>query len=267
MSKVIEGVIIDPQMDFCDPSGTLYVPGAHMDTARLADMVNRLGNRVDDYHVTLDSHRLAHIAHPIFWKDSSGDHPSPFTIISASDVAKGVWTTTHPGYFYRALDYVKQLETNGRYPLCIWPPHCLIGSQGHSVVPILFNALSCWEFENFASVDYVPKGSNLLTEHYSAIAADVPDPSDPTTQINKPLVETLMKADIVFIAGQASSHCVANTVRDIANQFGDDSYVKKLVFLKDASSPVPGFEATEVAFLQEMTSRGMQISNTADFLK
>ena len=45
-----------------------------------------------------------------------------------------------------------------------------------------------------------------------------------------------MEADLIFVAGEAGSHCLANTVRDIANNFGDDTYVKKLVLLTDATS-------------------------------
>jgi len=113
----------------------------------------------------------------------------------------------------------------------------------------------------------VTKGSNIFTEHYSAVKADVPDPGDPTTQINKGLIKTLMEADLVFIAGEALSHCVANTVRDIANEFGDDSYVKKMVLLTDASSSVTGFEAMGADFVKEMVGRGMQTSTTTDFLR
>ena len=75
-----------------------------------------------------------------------------------------------------------------------------------------------------------------------------------------------MQADIVAIAGEAGSHCLANTVRDIANGFNDDSYIKKLVLLEDATSPVTGFETFQTDFITEMTARGMQISNTVDFL-
>jgi nicotinamidase-related amidase len=263
--KKIHLLIIDPQQDFCDPSGALFVSGADEDMKRLANMVRRLKDKLEDIHVTLDSHRLVDVAHPIFWKDASGAHPAPFTIITAADVESGRWTTTQPSLYKRMVDYVKSLEANGRYPLCIWPPHCLIGSKGHNVVPELWDALQEWE-KDFAIVDYVTKGSNLFTEHYSAVQADVPDPSDPSTQINTALIQTLMQADYVLIAGEAGSHCVANTVRDIANNFGDDSFVQKLVLLTDAVSPVSGFEGLQDDFIKEMTARGMQQSTTVDFL-
>jgi nicotinamidase-related amidase len=266
MSKRIELLVIDPQVDFCDPQrGALYVPGAEEDMRRLAAMVRRLKDKLDDIHVTLDSHHFIHIAHPIFWKDSRGQRPPVFTRISRTDVEEGIWTPTVPGMYRRALDYVRKLEQNGRYELTVWPPHCLIGSPGHAVYPELFAALTEWE-ERFAFVDYVTKGSNILTEHYSAVQADVPDAADASTQINTRLIQTLENADLVAIAGEARTHCLANTVRDIANNFGDDSFVSKLVLLTDASSDIPGFEAHASAFMSEMTGRGMQTSNTTEFL-
>lgn len=266
MSQKVHLVIIDPQVDFCDPNGALYVQGAEQDIHRLAQMVARLAPKLDDIHVTLDSHRLIDVAHPIFWKDSNGQHPAPFTIITANDLETGRWTPVLPGLYRRMLDYVKTLETNGRYPLCIWPPHCLIGSPGHNVMPELQAALLCWETQRFAMVDYVTKGSNPWTEHYSAVMADVPDPTDPGTQLDTRFIQTLLEADLVVIAGEAGSHCLANTVRDVAANFGDDSYIKRLVLLEDATSPVPGFERFQTDFIKEMTARGMQISTTRDFL-
>lgn len=260
-------LIIDPQNDFCDPqNGALYVPGAEHDMARLAAMIDRLGDRIDDIHVTLDSHHLVDIAHPVFWVDADGKAPTPFSAISADDVRSGRWTTALPSARGRALAYLEALEAGGRYPHTIWPPHCLIGSAGHNVVPGLFAALGRWERSRFAVVDYVTKGSNLWTEHFSAVRAEVPDPRDPDTQINARLVSTLEQADLILLAGEAGSHCVANTVRDIADAFSDAALVKKLVLLEDAISPVTGFEPYQEAFLAEMTARGMQRTTTAEAL-
>jgi nicotinamidase/pyrazinamidase len=263
--KKVDLLIIDPQIDFCDPKGELYVKGADDDMKRLATMINRVSPKLNDIHVTMDTHHFVDVAHPIFWKNSAGKHPNPFTIISVDDVVNGTWVTTLPSLQKRATDYVKSLDANKRYPLCIWPPHCLIGSKGHGVYPAVFDALLKWEDE-FAMVDFVTKGSNPYTEHYSAVKADVPDPSDPGTQINTRLIKTLMEADIIAIAGEAGSHCTANTVRDIANEFGDDSYVKKMVLLEDCVSPVTGFENFQADFIKELSARGMEVAKSTDFL-
>jgi len=266
MSRV-EALIIDPQEDFCNPNGALFVPGADDDMSRAAKMIKRIMPRIDDIHVTLDSHHNFDVAHPIYWKDTSGKNPDPFTIISASDVENGVWTPTVSSLYKRSLEYVRALEANKKYPLCIWPPHCIIGSKYHAVVPELFDVLTEWEVTQTAMVDYVTKGSNVYTEHYSAVVADVVDPQDPGTQINTSLINTLEKADIIIALGEAGSHCLANTLRDIANSFGDDSCIKKIILITDATSPVPGFENLQDDFIKEMQAKGMQLSTTTEVLK
>jgi nicotinamidase-related amidase len=263
----VHGLIIDPQEDFCNPAtGTLYVPGAEKDMERLAGLVRRIGDRVSAIHVTLDSHHHLHIAHPVWWVDTAGRHPDPFTIITVADVISGRWRAAHPEAQERSRAYVQALAQHGRYPLCIWPYHCLIGSHGHAVAPVLFAALTEWE-AGFRAVDHVMKGSNIWTEHYSAIRADVPDPSDPSTHPNRRLLDSLEAADVIFVAGEASSHCVANTVRDLAEEMGEEAFLRKLVLLTDATSAVRGFEANAEEFVQKMTARGMQTATTAEFLR
>lgn len=280
-------LVIDPQNDFCvaddghGNKGTLVVPNAYDDMKRLADMVYRLSDKLDDIHVTLDSHRRVDISHPLWWKDSSGNPPSPFTIlglhgdkiVKMAPQADGSllptpteFTTKLPSFLSRSKQYLKDLVSGNRYPHCIWPEHCLIGTWGHSVVKELMNAFLHWE-EQFATVDYVTKGSNIWTEHFSGVKAEVPDPKDPTTQINTQLITTLEQADMIAIAGEARSHCLKSTVEDIVSSFGDPSYIKKLVLLTDACSDVPGFEHYGKKFLQEMTAKGMGLSTTVDFLK
>lgn len=261
----VQLLIIDGQNDFCDPKGALVVPGADKDMERLAQMIVDKKEKIDDITVTLDSHRFLHIAHPIWWKDAAGNHPAPFTIINMADVegTNPKWQAFNPGFQKRSVEYVKALSGT-KYPLCIWPPHCLIGSWGHGVYPVLFKALQEWE-KRFSVVDYVTKGSNMFTEHYSAVKAEVPDPDDHTTLINTPFVKKLQGADILAIAGEALSHCVANTVRNVNTEFGSDQ-ARKFHILKNASSAVPGFENLADDFVNEMQRLGAQIVTTADFL-
>lgn len=261
----VELLIIDPQNDFSDaPGAALAVPGALADAQRLAALIDHLVERLDDIHVTLDTHQLVDIAHPIFWLDSEGNAPQPFTQISRDDVLQGRWRPRNPAFLDRAKAYVQALEDNARYQLTIWPPHCLVGSWGHNLMEPVAAALRRWE-ERFARVDYVTKGHNPWTEHYSAIQADVPDPEDPTTQLNTRLIQTLEEADTVLLSGQALSHCVAYTVRDIADNFGAAS-IGKLVLLEDTSSPVPGFEDLGKQFLADLTRRGMRTARAAELI-
>jgi nicotinamidase-related amidase len=285
-------LVIDPQNDFCakaNPAladamlnanngvetpeirnvrngGALYVDGADADMKRLTAMIDRLSNKLEDIHVTLDSHRTVDIAHSIFWINSKNEHPNPSTVISVSDVENGTWRTTNPGMQGRALDYVRALDAGNRYALIVWPNHCIIGTWGHSVYPEISNALLRWEENNFGMVDYVTKGSNPFTEHYSAVKADVEDPEDVGTQMNTELLDILAEADIVPVTGQALSHCVCNTVLDIIDNFGAQN-VQKLVLLEDTCSNVTGFEQLGDDFIKKATNAGMRISTSVDFMK
>lgn len=263
--KKIDLLIIDPQNDFCDPNGSLFVNGADKDSIRLANMIKRLKGSWNDIHVTMDSHHVLDIAHPLMWLDEHGNHPTPFTLISKEDVEHSKFRPINPAWHDRVLDYVKSLSTNNRYALVVWPEHCIIGSWGYGIVSPVFNALMDWERENVAMVDLVTKGSNFWTEHYSAVMADVPDPADPSTQLNTKLIQTLQSVDLIAITGQALSHCVANTVRDIANNFGEEN-IKKLVLIEDTTSNVAGFESMGQDFVKEMVARGMQIARSDTFL-
>lgn len=255
-------VIIDPQNDFCHQEGSLSVPGASDDMKRLAGFIDRHGDKLMDIHVTLDCHHFVDIAHPIFWRDQSGQEPAPFTLINKEDVLSGKWQPAHPSFIQRAKDYVTKLEEGDRYALCIWPPHCLIGSWGNGVYQPLFESLTKWE-QGFAMVDYVTKGSNIWTEHYSALKADVIDPEDPSTQINTKIIETLMESDEIIFAGEAGSHCLANSVRDLYDVAPD--LIAKTTLLTDATSPVPGFEQLQEDFIKDLAGKGMKLATTKDY--
>lgn len=264
--KKIDLLAIDPQISFCDPSGELYVKGAEDDMIRLGKMIDRLSSKISDIYVTLDSHHAFDVAHPIFWRDSSGKNPNPFTIITAKDVENMVWFPSIPGLYDRMLKYVRKLEQNNRYPLCIWPPHALIGSRGHAVQPYLFYSLNTWERDNLNIVNYISKGSNPYTEHYGVFYADVPNSIDPSTLLNMDLLEALRDVEILLVAGEAGSHCTKFSVQQLVENIGDSSYAKKIVILTDAISPVTGFEKAQIEFYEEMSKLGATMSTTVDFL-
>jgi nicotinamidase/pyrazinamidase len=277
-------VLIDPQNDFmgnddgspyavkldnATQQASLPVQGAVSDMKRLANLIDRVGDRLDDIHVTLDSHHVIDVSHGGMWRNSNGDHPSPFTIITTADIDNGTWFPVDPDLRPRLRKYVQTLKDNGNYDLCIWPEHCLIGSWGHNVQPILADALQRWERDHFAVIDYVTKGTNCFTEHYGALQAEVPDPTDPKTMLNNDFLQVLQRADIIGIAGEASSHCVKETVNQIAINIGVD-HVKKFHVITDCMSPVihPAIDFPGIAkkFFDSMEQQGMTLTTSAKFL-
>lgn len=266
-------VVIDPQVDFMDlPGSSLPVTGATEDMKRLAQLIGRVGHKFEDIHVTLDSHHTIDVGHPGMWRDRDGNMPNPFTMIFAKDIENGIWTPRDPALRGRMLAYANTLEKNGKYILMVWPEHCKIGTPGHNVEANLSKALEVWERKEFATVNYVTKGTNPFTEHYGALMAEVPDPNDPSTMLNAGFLAMLQNADIVGVAGEALSHCVKSTVDQIAQNIGDE-HIKKFHILTDCSNPVPqvgtgpDFPAIAREWLKKMESAGMTLVSSADFLK
>ncbi len=271
-------LIIDPQNDFMDiPGAALPVAGANDDMNRLAGLVDRIGLKLQKIHVTLDSHQTVDIAHPAFWRDQAGNQPNPMTIITATSIRDGTWTPRLPQYRDRALAYAETLEADGKYQIMVWPPHCLIGSSGYGVQEALFAALNRWCAARVKNIDYVAKGTNVFTEHYGALMAEVPDANDPSSQLNGRFLKMLQDADIIVVAGEASSHCVKATVEQVADNIGNE-HVKKFHLLTDCMSPVGAvtdgagnvlvdFPAMADQFLKDMEARGMTLTNSVDFLK
>lgn len=264
-----------------NPNSALPVAGANADMNRLRLMLDRVGRKLDDVHVTLDSHHVIDVAHPGMWQNGDGKMPGPFTIISVGDIETGVWRPRNEhakppqlggqtlGQYM--LSYVRALEAGKKFPLMVWPEHCLIGTPGHNVQANFAEGLRKWQRDNFATVNFVTKGTNPYTEHFGALMAEVPMASDPSTGLNTALLQVLAQADMVPIAGQALSHCVRNTVTQIADNIGED-HIKKFVILTDCSSPVPqppggpDFPALSQVWLKEMQARGMTLMTSTEFL-
>lgn len=271
-------VIIDPQNDFCDlpdsyrpqiagvtMSPALPVAGSHADMQRVAALIEQGGEGLTGISITLDSHQRVDIAHPTFWRKGDGSAVQPFTQILAREVRAGSYAPRDAAAMQRVLSYLDALEANGRYTHMVWPVHCEIGSWGNNVHEDVRRAYNRWEEARVGQVTKIIKGTNPWTEHYSAIKAEVPDADDEATQLNACFLDMLRQADRIYIAGEASSHCVKATTEHIVENFSA-AQVQKLVLLTDCMSPVAGFEAQYAAFVSDMRARGATIATSAEVL-
>ncbi|QCB44651.1 cysteine hydrolase [Hydrogenophaga sp. PAMC20947] len=280
MKQNIQLLIIDPQNDFCDVpepwqgvdplSGqriapALPVQGAHADMLRLAELIQAGQAGLSDMVVTLDSHHLFDVAHPAYWQQADGSPVAPFTPIAAQQVRGGLFRTRDPGAQTRTLQYLDALEAQGRYGLMVWPLHCEIGTWGHNVHAAVRQAYNQWEVALLRTVQVVYKGSNPWTEHYSALQAEVPDATDPDTQLNRALIAELDRADVLLVAGEASSHCVKATMEHLVDNLPSGA-PNKIILITDCMSPVGGFEAEGKAFVAGMLARGVRQATAAEVL-
>jgi nicotinamidase-related amidase len=120
------------------------------------------------------------------------------------------------------------------------------------------------------------KGNQPLTEHYSVLGPEVMHDAKGEIICGKNLefIDLLLDFDRILIAGQAKSHCVAWTIRDLLDGMvaRDESLVKKVYLLEDCTSPVvvPGVvdftEQADAAF-QKFAEAGMNVvKSTEPFL-
>lgn len=231
---------IDCQIGFCTPGASLFVPGAVEDTQRTCDWIYRNLDRITGLHFSMDTHRVFQVFHPAWWTDRAGQHPAPLTTITYDEVKRGDWTPIiHPK---ECLEYVKQLEQAGKYVLTIWPFHTLLGGISHALVPSLMEAAIFHSVARNRQTHFETKGTHAMTENYSVLSPEVTSLGGQTVgSFNTPFFKMLMEYDRIYVFGQAKSHCVLSTLKDIRAhiQQTDPSLADKIYILEDATSPVP----------------------------
>ncbi len=255
-------LIIDAQFDFCDPAGALFVPGAVQDVERLATLVERNGKQIDHIIVTLDTHHVLDIAHPGFWQDSDGKPPVPFTPISLADLEAGTWQPVFEADYVK--EYLRKLEAQGEFQHFIWPEHCLVGTRGASLAEPIAQALEKWsqrEQKNYAAV---MKGLHPLAEHFGVFQAQIPVPGAPETSLNRPLLDDLARYDQIWLAGEARSHCVATSLRQLL-RFAPE-IATKVTLLTDCTSDVTDMGHLAEPIYAEALALGVSFTTSSELI-
>jgi nicotinamidase/pyrazinamidase len=260
-------VIIDMQIDFCHDQGTLNVPGSIGDIQRLIEFIYGQAERITNITCSLDSHLPYQIFHPAWWADEAGNHPAPFTIITYQDLMTGKWRPLVAPTW--STGYVKRLQDSAKKALVIWPYHVPIGGIGNALDPELWSAVFWHSVARKSQPNWWSKGSIPRTEHYSIIQPEIPVPDHPQGGKSKAFLDTLAAADQIFIAGEAESHCVLETVEDLVEEFGSrPDVLEKIYILQDCTSPVRhpdvDFHALAQAQFAKFAQQGVHFINSTD---
>jgi nicotinamidase-related amidase len=279
---------VDVQNTFCIPDFELFVAGrsgsgAVDDNRRLCEFIYRNLGTITQVYPSLDTHHAMQVFHAVWLVDEHGEHPSPYTLISADEVAAGRWRVNpavatalglDPDYAARHLaHYTRRLAEGGKYDLTIWPYHALLGGIGHALVSAVEEAIFFHAVARLSSADFQVKGEHRLTEHYSMLGPEVTQGPDGELLEgkNRRLIEQLLEFDVVVVAGQAKSHCLAWTIDDLLED--DDVQERRLAertyLLEDCTSPVvvPGVvdytDEADAAF-ERYRAAGMNVVRSTD---
>ncbi|MBX6365806.1 MAG: nicotinamidase [Gemmatimonadetes bacterium] len=254
-ARRIHLLLIDLQKDFCFPEGTLFVAGrsgrgAVDDNDRVARFVYRNLHRVSHITCTLDTHFPYQIFFPAFWLDETGAPPPPNREVSVDDirqrrlrpnpaVAAWIGTGDYDWLLHQVEFYTEQLAAQGKYRLYLWPPHCILGSDGHALAGVVHEARMFHAYARISEARIELKGATPLTEYYSVIGPEVLRRFDgkPLAQRNRDFLDILARSDAVVIAGQAASHCVKSTIEDLLEHL-DPALTRKVYILRDCMSAV-----------------------------
>jgi nicotinamidase-related amidase len=258
-------LLVDMQIDFVHPDGALSVPGAVDDSRRVVDWIYANTPHVTTIGASLDSHLTIQIFLPTWWVDANGDHPAPFTPISHQDVASGKWKPLYEPEW--SLEYTEKLEEDAKKQLMIWTFHCQIGTPGHALVPALSEALAYHAAARQSQPTLLTKGTIPKTEHYSIMEPEVKVSDQPNGDVNMAFLEKIADYDLIYIAGQAKSHCVLETVASMMRYYPPDT-IQKIRVLEDAMSSVAhpeiDFDAIANEAFDRFRQNGLMMSKTTD---
>jgi nicotinamidase-related amidase len=279
---------VDVQNTFCIPEFELFVAGrsgtgAVDDCRRLCEFVYRNLGSITQIFPSLDTHHAMQVFHAIWLVDERGDHPTPYTLVSAQEVASGRWRVNPAVAETLGLDYAQRhlvhytatLAAGGKYDLAIWPYHAMLGGIGHALVSAVEEAVFFHGIARHSRPEFQVKGDNPLTEHYSMLGPEVTEGPDGKRLASKntELIARLLEFDAVVVAGQAKSHCMAWTIDDLLEEdVVRDRLAERTYLLEDCTSPVvvPGVvdytDEADAAF-ERYAAAGMHVVRSTEAIE
>lgn len=254
---------IDVQNDFMEDIGSLPVSGSRGDVERLTRWIYNNVSKLTQIMCSLDTHAISQIFHADWWTDKNGNHPQPFTIITYQDVADGKWQAAN-GENHRSSEYLRILESEGKKQLCIWPYHCLEGTSGAKLESEFTKMMYFHSAARACTPILIAKGQNPYTEMYGIIKAEY----DADKYVNQAILDAIKGYDAIYIAGEASSHCVLASAVQILEHYADHREItSRITLLEDCMSPITGFEeATRQQFWQLKEKYGISVVKSTDVI-
>ena len=219
-------LIIDPNNDFTDSLGRLYVPKAEPAVEAIAKYI--LEENPAAIYLSQDTHLSYHIGHCAYWTGET----YPFGHVTREDVLSGRIVPRHAPQ-EQVLRYLEQLEAR-KAVHTLWPEHCMLGTWGWAFPLPLTTALKDWHQYNVGRrpLEVYQKGMFADAEMYSIFSYANANTLDPRGQ---QIMAQLATYDQLIVCGFAKDYCVAESVRDLR---ADERFRGKLCFYTEGMAAI-----------------------------
>lgn len=257
-------MLTDLQSDFRGKSdqGVGRLPVQGTDDVVLRVCARLINGTVQDHYSGLiwseDGHSPNHISYGANWIDRNGMPLDPrkhgnACILELFDESKAVFvakafgpdgTPYEVGHYQRRFDprdtvnYWKHLQATGQGPIWVFNIHCVLGTEGVSLHPLLQEVVAFMCGARMIEPTIVFKGHINNTDWFGPFEPCRPDSGHPQGRFQKDIVDQFRAFDTVEFSGVAEDFCDFNAKRQVMKYFDGTEFFGKMFFLSDGTAPI-----------------------------
>lgn len=279
-------MMTDLQGDFRD-RGRLPVKGT--DAVVLRTCVRLINGIVEDYFAgvifSLDGHPPQHRSFDHNYVDQDGNlldlsKHGRAAILTLADERKALFKATafgasgpyevgiyQPRFDPRdAVEYWKHLQATGQGDIWAFVSHCVIGSDGANLHPLLAETIAFVCGARSLQPTIIHKGHLEKTDWFGPLMPCRPDPDHAQGGFQKRVIDTFKQYVTVEYAGVAEDFCDYHMKKQTMDNLQGTEYLPKLRFLTDCTAPIVPNAPHVKALNDEAKAAGVKfISHDAPF--
>lgn len=248
----------DLQRDFRD-HGRLPVKGT--DDVVLRTCLRLLNGIVEDYYggiiFSLDGHGSFHVSFEVNYRDEHGhslnlsDHGGA-AMLTLVDEEKAKFKATafgpngpyEVGYYmphFNPMDvvaYWKHLQATGQGDIWVFVPHCIIGTDGTNLHPLLEESLAFACGARSIQPTIIHKGHLSNTDWFGPLEPCRPDRNYSHKEVQEKVINEMKRYATVEFAGVAEDFCEYAMRCQTMNCLEGTEYLSRLRFISDCTAPI-----------------------------
>ena len=270
-------MLVDLQHDFRD-GGRLPVKGTDNVVLRTcARLLN--GTAGTEYYTDIvhsqDGHTPWHISFAPRWQNPHGEpldlSVSKAAVLDLVEEKKGIFKASLPGpggdklgYYQSEVDalatvkYWHHLQDTKQGQIWVFDMHCLLGSDGHPLHPLLLETLAYIQGLRCISPTPLAKGHIMNTDWFGPFEPCMPDDDHAQGKFQKTIVDQFAKVTgRVEFMGVAEDFCNYYAEKQVLQYFQGTPYFSKIAFVTDGTAAIIENQQHVLDLYKEAASLGV----------